>query len=150
FSFASAPDDRGGPIELHVRLVPGGRFTTRVFETTKVGDLLEIEGPFGRFTLRDGDRPILFVAGATGFAPIKSILEEPSRRGMRRPMRLYWGVPRRSDLYMADVAERWQREHPNLSFVPVISDAPDDDHWTGRRGLVHEAILADFPDLSGR
>lgn len=150
FSFASAPDDGGGPIELHVRLVPGGRFTTRVFETMKVGDLLEIEGPFGRFTLRDGDRPVLFVAGATGFAPIKSILEDAFRRGMRRPMRLYWGVRRRSDLYMADLAERWQREHPNFSFVPVISDAPDDDNWTGRRGLVHEAILADFPDLSGR
>lgn len=150
FSFASAPDDGAGPIELHVRLVPGGRFTTRVFETMKVGDPVEIEGPFGRFTLRDGDRPILFVAGATGFAPIKSILEDAFRRGVRRPMRLYWGARRRSDLYMHDLPERWEREHPNFSFVPVLSDAPDDDTWPGRRGLVHEAILADYPDLSGR
>lgn len=150
FSFASAPADGAGPIELHVRLVPGGRFTTRVFEAMKAGDALEIEGPFGRFTLRDGDRPILFVAGATGFAPIKSILEDAFRRGVRRPMRLYWGVRRRADLYQAELAEQWQREHENFSFVPVLSEVPDDDPWPGRRGLVHEAILADYPDLSGR
>lgn len=149
FSFASAPDDGSGPIELHVRLIPGGRFTSHVFEAMKPGDAIEIEGPFGRFTLSDGDRPIVFVAGATGFAPIKSILEDAFRRGVRRPMRLYWGVRRSGDLYLRDLAEQWQREHGNFSFVPVLSDLPDDDPWQGRRGLVHEAILADHPDLSG-
>jgi NAD(P)H-flavin reductase/quinol-cytochrome oxidoreductase complex cytochrome b subunit len=148
FSFANAPG-AGEHIELHVRLVPGGRFTTQVFERMREGDVLAFEGPVGRFTLRDGPRPILFIAGATGFAPIKSIVEDAFRRGVVRPMWLYWGVRQRSDLYMAEAAEAWAREHPNFHFVPVLSEAEDDAAWAGRRGLVHEALLADHPDLSG-
>ena len=156
FSFANAPPDpqaapstAGDVIELHVRLIPGGRFTTQVFETMKVGDAIEFEGPLGRFTLQDSQRPILFVAGATGFAPVKSILEDAFRRGVQRPMTLYWGVRTAADLYLLDEVERWQREHANFRFVPVLSAADADTAWAGRRGLVHEAMLADHPDLRG-
>jgi NAD(P)H-flavin reductase len=147
FSFANPPHDNA-PIELHVRLIPGGRFTTFVFEQLKVGDVLKFEGPFGRFTLREGAKPILLVAGATGFAPVKSILEDAFRRGVQRPMHLYWGVRRRADLYMLELAQRWQREHPSFTVTPVLSEDLESD-WTGRRGLVHEAMLADYPDLTG-
>ena len=146
FSFANAPQGQA-LIELHVRLVPGGRFTTHVFERMQVGDALQFEGPLGRFTLSESERPILFVAGATGFAPIKSIVEDAFARGIRRPMRLYWGVRKRADLYLLDLAEQWQREHDNFQVVPVLSEA--DASWSGRRGLVHEAMLEDYPDLSG-
>ena len=156
FSFANPPPDPGQPpstagdvIELHVRLIPGGRYTTHVFEGMKVGDTIDFEGPLGRFTLHDSERPILFLAGATGFAPIKSILEDAFRRGVRRPMALYWGVRQARDLYLLDTIEGWQREHPNFRFVPVLSEAGDDASWSGRRGFVHEALLADHPDLSG-
>ena len=149
FSFANAPEAGQREIELHVRLIPGGRFTTHVFEQMKVGDALAFEGPLGDFWLRDSARPILFVAGATGFAPVKSILEEAFRRGVRRPMWLYWGVRRRADLYLLGLAEQWQREHANFHLVPVLSHAAPEDAWAGRTGLVHEAMLADFPDLSG-
>lgn len=148
YSFASAPG-AGGPIELHVRLVPGGLFTTHVFEKMKVGDEIRFEGPLGDFRLREGERPILFVAGATGFAPVKSIVEDAFARGLHRPMWLYWGVRRRDDLYMAELAEQWQREHPNFHFVPVLSHAEPADEWTGRHGLVHQAMLADFPEMAG-
>ncbi len=148
YSFANAPYDNA-VIELHVRRVPGGRFTGHVFDGMQVGDTLTFEGPIGRFTLRDSDRPILFVAGATGFAPVKSIVEDALHRGSQRPMWLYWGVRRRQDLYLAGLAERWQREHPNFHFVPVLSDAEPGDAWTGRKGLVHEAMLVDFADMSG-
>jgi NAD(P)H-flavin reductase len=93
--------------------------------------------------------PIVFVAGATGFAPIKSIVEDAFARGTERPMWLYWGVRKREDLYALDLAERWQREHPQLHFEPVLSDADPGDGWTGRTGMVHEAMLQDFPDLQG-
>ena len=149
FSFANAPGVDPGSVELHVRLVPGGRFTTHVFEGMAVGDAIRLEGPFGRFTLHESERPILFVAGATGFAPVKSILEDAFRRGLHRPMCLYWGVRRTADLYLGELAEQWQREHDNFSFVPVVSDLSDADPWSGRRGLVHDAILADHRDLSG-
>jgi NAD(P)H-flavin reductase/quinol-cytochrome oxidoreductase complex cytochrome b subunit len=148
FSFANAPQVQG-PIELHVRLIPGGRFTTHVFEQLKVGDTLRFEGPHGHFVLQPGSAPIIFVAGATGFAPIKSIVEDAFARGVSRPMWLYWGVRKPADLYLRELAESWQREHPDFHFVPVLSEATEQDAWDGRRGLVHEAILQDFPNMAG-
>ncbi|MBS0300779.1 MAG: cytochrome b N-terminal domain-containing protein, partial [Proteobacteria bacterium] len=113
FSFANPPMQRP-LIDLHVRRIPGGRFTGHVFDGMQVGDTLRLEGPLGRFTLREGERPIVFLAGATGFAPVKSIIEDAFARGITRPMRLYWGVRQVSDLYMRDLAETWQREHANF------------------------------------
>lgn len=147
YSFANAPHDNA-LIELQIKRIPGGLFSNRVFTTLKVGDLLPFEGPFGRFTLRPGDRPILLVATSTGFAPIKSIVEDAFHRGIQRPMRLYWGVRHVSDLYCLELAQRWQREHANFRFIPVLSQ-PQNDDWNGRRGHVDSAILEDFPDLRG-
>ena len=148
FSFATPPGDAHA-IEMHVRLIAGGRFTTHVFTGMKEGDRLSIEGPFGQFSLRESDKPIIFVAGATGFAPVKSMLEHAFKAGLKRKMALYWGVRRRKDLYMPELPVRWAEEHRNFTFVPVLSAPAPDDRWVGRVGLVHEAILQDFPDLSG-
>ena len=148
FSFASAPH-AGSAIELHVRRVEGGRFTPGVFTTLSVGDSLRIEGPLGAFTLReDSSKPILFVAGSTGFAPVKSMLEHAFHTGLTRQIVLYWGVRSRADLYLGELAEQWAREHANFRFVPVLSAQLAQDAWSGRTGLVHEIILADYPDLS--
>ncbi len=149
YSFATAPG-KSGTIELQIRLVPGGKFTSHVFEAMKVGDVLRFEGPVGSFFLReDSAKPIIFVAGATGFAPVKSMLEYAFEVGLKREMYLYWGVRKRKDLYLPDLPEQWAKEHANFHFVPVLSDAGPEDAWTGRTGLVHDAILADFPDLAG-
>ena len=148
FSFATAPRDTN-TIEVHVRLIPGGRFTTHVFTVMKEGDRLLIEGPLGLFSLRESKQPLIFVAGATGFAPVKSMLEHDFETGLKRRMYLYWGVRRRKDLYMPELPEQWAREHDNFSFVPVLSEPAPADAGQGRTGLVHEAILMDFPDLSG-
>lgn len=149
FSFATAPG-AGKEIELQIRRIPGGRYTTHVFETMKVGDTVEFEGPMGSFFLReDSSKPIIFVAGATGFAPVKSMVEHAFATGLKRPMVLYWGTRKLADMYARDLCERWAREHANFTFVPVLSEPKPADGWTGRTGLVHEAILADFPTLSG-
>src|SRR5690606_19369640 len=149
YSFTT-PSGSTDLVELHVRLMPGGRFTTHVFESMKVGDAITFEGPVGSFVLHEpSDKPLIFVAGATGFAPVKSLLEQAFRMGIERPLYLYWGVRRRRDLYLTDLPQRWAREHPNFRFVPVLSDPAPEDRWDGRTGLVYEAILADFPDLSG-
>ncbi len=147
FSFANPPHD-DAMIELHVRRIPGGRFTGHVFEGLRAGERLRIEGPLGRFRLSASEHPILFVAGATGFAPVKSILEDAFHRGIARPMRLYWGVRRPQDLYLLALAQQWERDHPNFRVVPVVSDPRPEDAWSGRTGLVHEAMLADFPELA--
>ncbi|HSW51885.1 MAG TPA: FAD-binding oxidoreductase [Sulfuricaulis sp.] len=148
FSFATAPHE-SELIELHVKLVPGGVFTTYVFNAMKPGDTLRCEGPLGKFYLReDSDRPIIFVAGSTGFAPVKSMVEYAFRAGLKRPMHLYWGVKSVGDFYMKELPERWAREHANFKFIPVLSEPAPGDNWTGRTGTVHEAILHDFPVMS--
>jgi NAD(P)H-flavin reductase len=115
----------------------------------KPGEFLHLEGPLGSFHLREeGAKPILFVAGSTGFAPVKSMLEHAFATGLKREMVLYWGVRRPEDLYARELAEGWARDHANFRFVPVVSEARPGDNWAGRTGLVHEAILADHPDLS--
>ncbi len=148
FSFATPPQENDF-IELQIRLMPGGLFTTHVFEEMKVGDAIRFEAPLGDFVLCESDRPIIFVAGATGFAPVKSMVEDAFHRGLKRPIHLYWGVRQLKDLYLPDLPAQWAREHDNFKFVPVLSDAVPEDRWTGRTGLVHEAILQDFPTLKG-
>jgi CDP-4-dehydro-6-deoxyglucose reductase len=115
----------------------------------KERDILRFEGPLGSFFLREADKPILFVASGTGFAPIKSIVEDAFRKGIERPMSLYWGARRPKDLYLSELPETWAAEHPNFRYVPVISDALPEDGWTGRTGFVHRAVMDDFADLSG-
>ncbi len=149
FSFATAPHEPG-PIELHIRRIEGGLFTTRVFTTMKVGDRLRFEGPVGSFFLREeGTKPVIFVAGATGFAPVKSMVEHAFHAGLARPMVLYWGTRTLADMYLRQLPEKWAAEHHNFRFVPVLSDPRPEDAWEGRTGLVHEAILRDYPDLAG-
>jgi NAD(P)H-flavin reductase/ferredoxin len=148
FSFATAPHSRE-LVELQIRWIPGGKYTTHVFNEMKVGDVVRFEGPLGSFFLReDSQKPIIFVAGATGFAPVKSMVEHAFHVGLKRRMVLYWGVRSLRDLYLADLPRAWERSHSNFAFVPVLSDPRPEDEWQGRVGLVHEAILADFPDLS--
>ena len=143
FSIANPPH-AAELIELHVRHVAGGHFTDHVFEKMKERDILRFEGPLGTFFLREeSDKPIVFVASGTGFAPIKAVIEHALHKGIKRQMTLYWGGRRPKDLYMNELAEAWP-----FRYVPVISDALPEDHWTGRSGFVHRAVMRDFPDLS--
>jgi len=148
FSMANAPHD-AELLQLHVRHVAGGQFTDHVFGKMKERDILRFEGPLGTFFLReDSDKPIVFVASGTGFAPIKAVIEHMIHKGIARPMTLYWGGRRPKDLYMNTLAEGWAAQG-HLKYVPVISDALPEDNWTGRTGFVHRAVMQDFPDLSG-
>jgi CDP-4-dehydro-6-deoxyglucose reductase len=121
--------------------MPGGRFTTHVFESMKEGDEIRFEGPIGDFSLRESERPIVFVAGATGFAPVKSMVEDAFQRGLKRQIHLYWGVKQLKDLYLPELPRSGRKEHANFHFIPVLSEPAPEDNWTGRTGLVHEAIL---------
>ncbi len=149
YSLANPPHD-DALLELHIRHVAGGLFTEQVFSTLKERDILRLKGPLGSFFIReDSDKPMIFIAGGTGFAPIKGMLEHAFSEHTDREMVLYWGVRSLKDLYMADLPQQWQAEHPNFSFIPVLSNPAPHDHWQGRTGHVHEAVLADFADLSG-
>jgi CDP-4-dehydro-6-deoxyglucose reductase, E3 len=137
-------------IELHLRHVPGGRFTDHVFNEMKEKAILRFEGPHGSFYVReDSDKPIIFVAGGTGFAPIKGMLEHLFVEQSDRQMILYWGARAKKDIYLPELPVQWQQQHPNFSFIPVLSDPSADDRWQGRTGYVHQAVMQDFNDLSG-
>ena len=151
YSMANAPHRlaNGGALELHIRHMPGGKFTDHVFSALKDKEILRIEGPFGSFYLReDSDKPIVLLASGTGFAPIKAVIEQIQYQGITRPTTLYWGGRRPADLYMDEWVRTKMEEMPHLRYVPVVSDARFEDAWTGRSGFVHLAVLQDFPDLS--
>jgi len=149
YSLANPPHD-DALLELHIRHVPGGLFSGQVFSTLKERDILRLKGPLGSFFIReDSDKPMIFVAGGTGFAPVKAMLEHAFAAHLDREMVLYWGVRSLKDLYMAELPQQWLAEHPNFSFIPVLSNPEPGDHWQGRTGFVHQAVLADFADLSG-
>jgi CDP-4-dehydro-6-deoxyglucose reductase len=149
FSLANAPhaDDL---LELHVRHVPGGFFTDQLFGTYKGREILRFEGPLGAFYLREeSDKPIILVAGGTGFAPIKGVIQHALYSGVTRPMVLYWGARAKRDLYLPDLPGQWQASGHDFTFIPVLSDPEPSDAWPGRTGFVHKAVLDDFDDLSG-
>lgn len=150
FSLANAPHD-DELLQLHVRLVADGQFTGHVFGAMKERDILRFSGPYGSFFLReDSAKPIILVAGGTGFAPIKSIIEHALHSRIARPMSLYWGARDRSGLYLPQLPVQWAAADPQFKYVPVLSEAGPEDSWGGgRAGLVHQAVLEDFADLSG-
>jgi CDP-4-dehydro-6-deoxyglucose reductase len=149
FSIATPPEN-DALLELHIRHVPGGYFSGQLFNEFKGREILRFEGPLGTFYLReDSDKPIVFVAGGTGFAPIKAVIEHALNHDVRRPMVLYWGVRSLRDLYLPELPGTWQQRHPDFRFIPVLSDPLPEDRWQGRTGLVHQAVMIDFPDLSG-
>ena len=151
YSIANAPEQEG-PLELHIRHLPGGLFTDFVFGAVspalKEKDILRFEGPLGSFFLReDSKKPIIFLAAGTGFAPIKSIIEQMQTKKIERPIELYWGGRRPSDLYLSDLCKTWEQEIPNFKYIPVISDGLPEDAWRGRTGFVHQAVIDDHPSL---
>lgn len=149
FSLANAPRE-DGMLELQIRHVPGGLFTEQVFSSMKVKDILRFSGPHGSFYLRDdSEKPVILLAGGTGFAPIKAIVEDAIARAKPRRLHVYWGARARVDLYMNELPTRWAAEHANIDYVPVLAAPAEGDAWEGKTGFVHQAVLGDFPDLSG-
>ena len=147
FSIASPPSEP--LLEIHARRVPGGDFTGRVFGEMKEKALLQIEGPLGAFYLRDTQRPVLFVAGGTGYAPVKSILTEMYAGDEDRSVHFYWGARAYRDLYDLERVCAWSEAISGFGFTPVLSEPFAEDRWPGRAGLVHAAVLQDHTDLSG-
>ncbi|MEE9330925.1 MAG: CDP-6-deoxy-delta-3,4-glucoseen reductase [Methylophilaceae bacterium] len=148
FSIASAPHEAFG-IELHLRLVKGGEFTEYVFNELEEKAILRLEAPLGSFYLReDSEKPIIFVATGTGFAPIKSIIEHMFHTENTRQILLYRGTRTLDDMYMHDLCKRWAEHMPNLTYIPVLSQPKAKDNWTGRIGYVQDAVIEDIKDLT--
>ena len=142
YSFASAPKSGGQTmLHFHVRNVPGGDYSQWLFEKDRKGEKFELHGPSGAFWLRTSDAPILAVAGGSGMAPLKAILDDALENNINRPITYVFGARAQRDLYcleeMKALAEKW----PNtFTFVPVLSEEPDSSDWSGKRGFVTDFI----------
>ena len=146
YSMANQPGER--ELEFHIRRIPNGAASERVASTLAVGDEVKVRGPCGSAFLRQRHTgPILAIAGGSGMAPIKSIVETALNHGFRQPIRLYFGVRQERDLYLVDHFAAACKRHPNLTFVPVLSQVERSADY--RTGTVTEAIAEDLHDLDG-
>jgi CDP-4-dehydro-6-deoxyglucose reductase, E3 len=148
FSLANAPHE-DQELELHIRYYEGGLFSEYAFKDLKDKALLRIEGPLGQFTLHESDRPIIMIAGGTGFAPVKSLVEHSLEINDTRPLHIYWGARTETDLYFDDVVKQWAIDHAHITYNPVLSETENIKGWKGKTGFVHDAVLEDYADLSG-
>jgi len=148
FSIANAPHE-DKHIELHVRHIQGGEFTSEIFDNMKPKDIVRLEGPLGSFFLREeSDRPVILMAGGTGFAPIKGIIEHALNKNIKRPFHIYWGVKSLTDLYFHQQAKQWADENENITYTPILDNLEQDPDWQGQTGYVHDVVLKDFNDFS--
>jgi len=147
FSIANAPKENG-EMELHIRYIPIP-YSQQLSVEIQSKKQIEIDGPLGLCVYQqDCDRPIIFMAGGVGFAPIKAIIEAAIENNDQRPMFLYWGAKTEEDLYLNELAKSWAKTIKNFKYIPVLSEPHSDTYWQGHVGLVHEVVAADFPDLS--
>lgn len=143
YSIANAKPTPNG-IELHIRIIPDGAFSQLLTHQIALNQLMRIEGPQGTFFVREAANPLIFLAGGTGFAPIKAMIEQLLLSNDQRMIYIYWGMPKSKDFY-TDIANSWARDFNQIRYVPVVS--AENDGWEGRIGYVHHAVIEDFPDL---
>ncbi|WP_251358673.1 NAD(P)H-flavin reductase [Kangiella sp. TOML190] len=144
FSIASSPLQ--DVLELHIRRLPGHDEADKIISHLKHRNKVRLQMPFGCCLLTDAQRPAVFIAGGTGFAPFHSIVKTALMNGDKRPLILYWGAQTGEDLYLLEEPEKWANSVENLTFVPVLSGI--DPKWQGRKGFVHHAFMLDYDDLS--
>jgi len=139
YSIASAPS-RADRLELEIRLMPHGLGTTYIFQHLKPHDPVKFHGPHGDFFLRDSARDILLIAGGSGMAPMKSILEDMREKQDQRPTRLYFGAVSRRDLFLTEAMRQLETDLPDFHFIPALSQPLPGDGWSGETGLITEVI----------
>lgn len=147
YSMASDPNQKN-IIDLIIKLVPNGICTTYCFKYLKVEDQVKINGPYGDFRLSDTDAPIVFIAGGSGMAPIKSILHHMKTTGNKRKAIYYFGANKVKELFLVDEMRIFEAELNDFQFVPVVAAPEEDENWTGQKGLVTEVIQRNFKNAS--
>lgn len=144
FSIASSPLQKR--IELHIRRLPGHQEADKIISYLKRTNQVRIQLPHGRCLLTESSKPVVFIAGGTGFAPFHSIIKTALKQGNQRPISLYWGAQTGDDLYLLETPTAWEKDFSNFSFHPVISGIDPD--WQGQKGFVHQTFLLDHDDIS--
>lgn len=141
YSFAESPNDNGNrAVMFHIRRVPGGEFTSWLFAKDRTGAHVRLRGPFGSFQMSDSSSPVICVAGGSGMAPIKAMLEDLKKRGRNRPVLFFYGARTRRDLYCLKEMKALERSWAGFTFIPVLSEEPMETAWNGARGMVTDEL----------
>jgi propane monooxygenase reductase subunit len=149
FSMANTPTGDRGRLEFVIKMLPGGRFSQLLDTGLAAGDRLEVQGPFGVFTLRDGyPNDLIFIGGGAGMAPILSLLRSMAERGIERRATYYYGARRRRDLCFEAELRALSQQLPNFRYVPALSEPSDEDGWDGEVGLITEVVKRHESDLA--
>jgi propane monooxygenase reductase subunit len=150
FSMANTSSKQNGQLEFIIKVYPDGLFSHFLDTGLAVGDRLEVVGPYGVFTLRDGrDCDLVFVGGGAGMAPILSVLRSLAERGSTRKATYYYGARRRRDLCFEKELYALQESLPNFRYVPALSESADEDAWDGEFGLITDVVRRHEADLTG-
>ncbi len=150
YSFASAPENEAPDhVSFHIRHVPNGEMTGWLHGANREGEKVTVTGPYGSFWLRESAAPMLCIAGGSGMAPIKALLEQVSQQGFQRKVTYIFGARTQEDLYCLDEMRQIKaRGNGHFDFVPVLSREPDDSGWSGLRGHCTEILSPDrFADI---
>jgi propane monooxygenase reductase subunit len=144
FSMANMPSD-DGRLEFMIKHYPGGRFSSLLADGgLQVGDELQVKGPYGVFTLRETERPLVFIGGGAGMAPILSLLRLMADRGVSRPAVYYYGAREEQDLFHLEELRELAAALPGFRFVPALSHA----EWEGETGLITDVVDRCEQDLA--
>lgn len=139
YSMSSHPSQKN-IVELEIRLVPNGICTSYVFYYLKIGDRITMNGPYGDFHLRDTNREIVFIAGGSGMAPVKSILYDMVEKNVTRKVRYFFGSRTVKDLFLVEEMKELEEKLPNFTFIPALSEPSPEDKWNGEKGLITEIL----------
>lgn len=141
------PPSQSGQVELVIKLMPGGLFSSYLENKARVGDLIRAYGPLGSLRVRPSYRKLLMVAGGSGLAPILAMLTDLSEKEFVRPVTCFFGARTEADLYFLDRIRALQQAIPLLEFVPVLESPPE--RWNGEQGRVTDALARRLPMLRG-
>nr|AMK59195.1 putative alkene monooxygenase reductase [uncultured bacterium UPO45] len=148
YSMANPPSCADA-LELTIKLMPGGLFSSYIAENLTPGERLTLQGPYGNFYLRDRGRPALFIAGGSGMGPILSLLRDMAERQDARPVTYFYGARARRDLFQLNELYAYEQRLPRFRFVPALSEPQPEDTWAGEVGLITEVIQRLTPSFVG-
>ena len=148
FSMANTTSRDGGQLEFVIKVYPDGQFSHFLDKKVQIGDRLDLTGPFGVFTLREGDNDLVFVGGGAGMAPILSLLRSMAERGLERKATFFYGARTARDLCFEDELRDLEQRLPNFTYVPALSEGSDDD-WDGETGLITDVVKRHADNLAG-
>jgi propane monooxygenase reductase component len=149
FSMANTSSREGGLLEFVIKVYPDGQFSRFLADKLAEGDQLELTGPFGVFTLREGDNDLVFVGGGAGLAPILALLRSMAERGIARKATFFYGARTRADLCFEPELRELERTLPDFRYLPALSEAAGADGWAGETGLITDVVKRHAKDLTG-